>query len=245
MSFRERSRIILGDAAMERLQAATVAVYGLGGVGAACALDLVRAGLGHIIVLESDAVGPSNLNRLAFGYGRFLGRSKAELFAELARDINPDCEVSARRIFISGAQAAASIPPEAELVIDAIDSLNPKVQLLAELLRQGKPCLSSMGTAGRLRPELLKAGSLWRTRGCPLARELRNRLRRLGIESELTVVWSDEEAVPPVEAPAEEALAEGRPPGRIRKIQGSLPFVPQAAGHILASLAIRRLLGIH
>jgi tRNA A37 threonylcarbamoyladenosine dehydratase len=239
MAFDERTRILLGDAGLERLSRASVAVYGLGGVGAACAMDLVRSGVGRVVALDFDAVSESNLNRLYFGYADIVGRNKAEAFAQFASRVNPACVVDARATFMSGDSAAAAVVDGCDFHIDCIDSLAPKVSLLAELIGRGVAFAASMGTAGRLDPERLKVGSLWSTRGCPLAREVRNRLRRLGATGEVTVVWSDEPPVPPV-PPPDGATSER--PGRVRATQGSAPFVPQAAGHFLASLAVRSLL---
>ncbi|MBL8966211.1 MAG: ThiF family adenylyltransferase [Spirochaetaceae bacterium] len=247
MSFDERTRIILGEEGAAALAAASVAVYGLGGVGAACAMDLVRVGVGRIVAVDFDDVAESNLNRLYFGYRAEIGRPKAEVFAEYARRVNPGVVVEAAPRFFSGEGAAELVAANAgggcAVHLDCVDALNPKVNLLAALSRAGLAFAASMGTAGRLDPGRLRLSALSASSGCPLAREVRNRLRRLGVGIDFPAVWSDEPATPPVERPAgpEE---EQKAPGRIRKMQGSAPFVPQAAGHLLASWATRRLLGL-
>ena len=241
MSFRERTRILLGDEGMKALSSASVAVYGLGGVGGAAAMDLVREGIGRLVVLDFDVIQESNLNRLYFAYGRDVGRPKAEVFAERAREINPEIEVVARKDFMSGAGAAGLVAADCAVHLDCVDSLNAKVNLLIALAAIGRPFASSLGTAGRTDPTRLRLGSIEASRGCPLAREVRNRLRRRGVALDFPAVWSDEPPVPPVPRPSgpEEAQLI---PGRIRGLQGSGPSVPQTAGHYLAAWATSILL---
>ncbi len=241
-AFTERTALVLGADGMDRLSGAQVCVFGLGGVGAACAVDLVRAGVGRIVACDFDEVGESNLNRLAFGFRRFLGVPKALAFKDVALDINPDAEIDARPLFISGASASEAIPEGCDFYIDCIDSLNPKANLIAALVARGLPFASALGTAGRLDPALLKLSGIWETSGCPLAKAVRHRLKRIGVDRKAFIpcVWSDESASEPGDyAPVREGL-----PGRARRTQGSAPFVPQAAGHLLASYAVRRLLGL-
>lgn len=258
MSFRDRTSILIGEAGVSALAAARVAVYGLGGVGAACAMDLVRAGVGALYVVDFDTVSESNLNRLYFGYRSQIGRPKVEAFADFARQVNPEVRVIANRSFFSGIDAAEAIDGESDIHADCIDSLNAKVSLVAGLSERGLAFISSMGTAGRLSPERLKIASIWETRGCPLARSVRTRLRHRGFAGDFPVVYSDEEPVPPVprarstemeteaesEAYADTAAPEdgGSPSGRERLVQGSSPFVPQAAGHIMAGWIARTIL---
>lgn len=268
MPFDERTRILLGNAGADRLGAAKICVFGLGGVGAAAAMDLVRVGVGTLVVVDFDSVQESNLNRLYFGYRNTIGQAKTDVFTKAALEINPGIRIEKIDSLVRGAEVAQRIPEGCDYYLDCIDTLNPKVNLIAELLRRGLPFASSMGTAGRMAPERLKAGSLWDSLGCPLAQKVRQRLRRLGFgpppgfkfrpgsglatgqqkpgnglqaatSAEVLCVWSDE---PPV-APA--LPSDGSLPGevvggeRVRAVQGSGPFVPQAAGHLLASLAVR------
>lgn len=270
MAFGDRNRILFGDKGYELLSQASICVFGLGGVGAAAAMDLVRAGIGALTVVDFDLVQASNLNRLYFGNLANVGLPKVEAFAQAARQINPAISLDLRGAIVRGAQAANFIPEGCDFYLDCIDSLNPKVNLIAALLKANLPFATSMGTASRLAPERLKLGSLWESSGCPLAQHIRQRLGRLGFRRplsreekrasymahaeglerpykglpvDITCVWSDEPPVPP--APPEG----GHKPGdmvngeRVRVIQGSGPFVPQAAGHLLASVAVRRVLG--
>ncbi len=261
MAFDDRTRILLGDGRADALAASRVCVFGLGGVGAAAAMDLVRAGVGALVVVDFDDVSESNLNRLYFGYSDDVGRPKTAAFSDYARRVNPAIRIEAVSSIVRGAEAAAMIPGDCGFYLDCIDTLNAKVNLMAALARRGLPFASAMGTAGRLAPERLRVGSLWETSGCPLSTSVRKRLRRLGFgpvgESAAAIgttgvsmpaafdcVWSDEPPAPPA------MPADGSTPGdtvngaRVRAVQGSGPFVPQAAGHVLASVAVRRMLGI-
>jgi tRNA A37 threonylcarbamoyladenosine dehydratase len=246
MPFDERTRILLGNTGADQLATAKICVFGLGGVGAAAAMDLVRVGAGSLVVVDFDEVTESNLNRLYFGYRSTIGRTKTEAFIEAALQVNPGIRIQKLDSLVRGAEAARRIPEGCDYYLDCIDTLNPKVNLIAELLRRDLPFATSMGTAGRLAPERLKAGSLWDSAGCPLAQKVRQRLKRLGfgppLGKAILCVWSDEPPVAPV------LPADGSIPGqvvggeRVRAVQGSAPFVPQAAGHLLASLAVRAIL---
>ncbi len=267
--FRDRTAILLGVAGMEALEASSVAVYGLGGVGAACAMDLARAGVGRLYVVDFDRVEESNLNRLYFGYSENVGLAKTEAFARFARSVNPSIRIEERRIFFTGHDAAKIVDAASAHHADCVDSLNAKANLIAALCSGGRSFISSMGTAGRLQPERLRLGDIWETRGCPLAKSLRTRLKHMGIGASFPVVWSDEPPVKPVsrEAPEVDLAVQGgeteetgshetldevgrgqapvsaMPRGRARMVQGSSPFVPQAAGHIMAAWIVRRIIG--
>jgi len=276
MSIFERTDILIGGDGRRALAEAHVAIYGLGGVGAACAMDLVRIGVGRFYVVDFDLVEESNLNRLYFGYLSTVGAAKADVFAKFARDINPAVEIETKKLFFSGEEAASIVDDGAWYHADCIDSLNAKVSLLEELCRMEARFIASMGTAGRLHPEKLRLGSIWETRGCPLAKSVRTGLRKRGVTADFPAVWSDEVPVKPVapdslqgrsrgddadgtrvsrQAAASQAsrqaslLASPRislqptpPSGRPRMVQGSGPFVPQAAGHIMASWIARQIL---
>ncbi len=247
MPFDERTRILLGDAGAELLAASRVCVFGLGGVGATAAMDLVRAGVGSLVVVDFDTVNESNLNRLYFGYSDGIGRAKVDVFAEYALRVNPRVHIDATGAILRGATVASCVPEGCGFYLDCIDTLNPKTNLMAALARAGLSFASSMGTAGRTAPERLRVGSLWETHDCPLSALVRKRLRRFGFgpdaKDEFLCVWSDEPPVPPA-MPADGSIPGETVDGeRVRAVQGSGPFVPQSAGHIMASLAVRSLLG--
>ena len=239
MSFSERNEIIFGASGIEKLKNSTVAVYGLGGVGAAAAMALVRSGVGTIKAVDFDTVSESNLNRLIFGFETNVGMKKSDVFLNAAKSVNPDVNIEVYSDFMHGTDAASMVL-DADFHIDAIDSLNPKVNLIIALLERGGNFSSSMGTGGRIRPEKLEFADIWKTDVCSLAKFVRKRLRNRGVKKHFPVVFSREIPCDPIEN--EEENAEN--PGRIRKVQGSTVFVPQAAGLMLASYAVRTLLKI-
>ena len=248
--FSARTAILVGGDGLAALRKAKVSVYGLGGVGAACAMDLVRAGVGRIRVVDFDKVEASNLNRLCIGYGSTIGEAKVAAFSRLAREINPEVEVEGVEAFFSGEDAGGFVDAGSGWHADCVDSLNPKVNLIAALRSQDFIFISSMGTAGRLAPERLKLGNFRQSAGCPLARSVRIRLHRRGVPCDFPAVWSDEPPVKPIAPPLEptetggdsSSAAADRPMGRARLRQGSAPFVPQVAGHFLASWIVRAIL---
>ncbi len=244
MGIDDRNRIAFGDEGLERLAASRVCVVGLGGVGAAAALDLVRAGVGTVVAVDFDSVQDSNLNRLAFGFAEFVGRPKVEAFAELALRIRSGCRVETVGALVRGDDPGSYLPSSCDAWLDCIDTLNAKVNLIAWLLSRGERFVSSMGTAGRLAPERLRVSSAWDVTGDPLAQRVRQRLRRLGATADFPAVWSDEPPVPPALPADGSTPGELRDGARVRAVQGSSPFVPQAAGHLMASIAVRMALGL-
>ena len=237
MSFSERNEIIFGASGIEKLKNSSVAVYGLGGVGAAAAMALVRSGVGTVKAVDFDTVSESNLNRLIFGFDSTVGMKKSDVFLNAAKSVNPDVNIEVYSDFMRGADAASMVL-DAGFHIDAIDSLNPKVNLIIALLERNENFISSMGTGGRICPEKLEFADIWKTDVCSLAKFVRKRLRNRGVKKHFPVVFSREIPCDPIEN--EEENDEN--PGRIRKVQGSTVFVPQAAGLMLASYAVRTLL---
>lgn len=237
MSFSERNEIIFGASGVEKLKNSTVAVYGLGGVGAAAAMALVRSGVGTIKAVDFDTVSESNLNRLIFGFETNVGMKKSDVFLNSAKSVNPDVNIEVYSDFMHG-NDAVSMVLDADFHIDAIDSLNPKVNLIIALLERGGNFISSMGTGGRICPEKLEFADIWKTDVCSLAKFVRKRLRNRGVKRHFPVVFSREIPCDPIENDEEN----NENSGRIRKTQGSTVFVPQAAGLMLASYAVRTLL---
>ena len=237
MSFSERNEIIFGASGVEKLKNSSVALYGLGGVGAAAAMALVRCGVGTVKAVDFDTVSESNLNRLIFGFDSTVGMKKSDVFLSAAKSVNPDVNIEVYSDFMRGADAASMVL-DAGFHIDAIDSLNPKVNLIIALLERGENFISSMGTGGRICPEKLEFADIWKTDVCSLAKFVRKRLRGRGVKKHFPVVFSREIPCDPIEN--EEENDEN--PGRIRKVQGSTVFVPQTAGLMLASYAVRTLL---
>ncbi|MCK5809210.1 ThiF family adenylyltransferase [bacterium] len=238
MSFSNRTEIVVGKEGIKQLADAKVALFGLGGVGAAAALDLVRVGIGTITVVDFALVTESNLNRLAIAFDFSLGKDKIEVFTTLAKGINPDVTINTISSFLHGESMEEIDYSGFDFVIDAIDSLNPKINLIVALLATKTSFISVMGTGGRIDPTRLKITDFWDTTVCSLARSVRKRLRNRNIHNPFPVVWSDELPIAPIEA---EGSHDDTHTGRIRKQQGSTPFVPQTAGHFAASFVVRKI----
>ena len=192
--FFSRSEALLGDEAMKRLAEARVLVVGVGGVGSWCAEALVRTGVGHITLVDDDVVAESNVNRQCPATAKTIGRPKVDAMAERLKEINPACEVEARNSRFS---SAASIPsfPSFSLVIDAIDSVDCKTELILSATEAGVPLVSSMGAALRLDPTKVKVTRFEKVEGDGLARALRQRFKKLGRfpKEKFGCVWSTEQ----------------------------------------------------
>lgn len=234
-----RTRNLLGAAGMERLRAADVAVAGLGAVGGYALEALARAGVGKLRLVDFDAVGVSNLNRQLLALHSTLGRKKCELARERVLDINPACVVQTFDLFIHQDTLPQFLAPAPDLLVDAIDALNPKVALLEYAVRHGIPVVSSMGAALRRDPSQITVGDLFKSKNCPLAKYVRKLLRRRGITKGIPAVYSTELVDESAVSPAEEEPYLLR--GRRRNVLGSLPTITGIFGLTLANWAIARL----
>jgi len=238
-----RLEMMIGADGLARLQAGRVTVVGLGAVGSYATEALARAGVGHLRLIDHDLVHESNINRQLYALMSTLGRPKVEVAAERVRDINPDCEVEPRRLFVHVETLAEVLAGEPDLVLDAIDSYAPKLALLGAAIECGTPLISSMGAALRTNPSRIKVGLLTETEVCPLARRLRKGLRQRGLEPRVWCVYSDEPVdqakVFPPEGAGEGELMRGRQ----RRALGSLPTLTGIFGLTVANEAIKQLLG--
>jgi tRNA threonylcarbamoyladenosine dehydratase len=232
----ERTRVVVGDPGIVRLRAARVLLAGLGGVGSFAAEGLARAGIGQLTLVDFDRVAPSNLNRQLVALDSTIGRKKVEVMGERVRGINPDCTLNLVDRFLAAEEMPQVLSAGFDWVIDAIDSLNSKVALIAEAHALGIPIASSMGAGGRTDPARIRLGDLMDSAICPLAREVRRRLRRRGVERGVLAVWSDEPPKPPL---APRPTERGRP----RAINGTVSYLPALFGMTLAGAVIHRLLG--
>ena len=227
-----REEMLLGSRAMEKLRGSHVAVFGLGGVGSWCAEALGRSGVGRLTLVDEDTVGPSNINRQLCALGSTLGRPKAQVMAERIKDINPEAEIKA----LTARYEAASreeLLAGFDFVVDAIDLVSCKLDLIISCRQRGIPIVSALGTGNKRDAMQLRLDDISKTCGCALARVVRKELRRLGVEHH-PVVFSPEE-------PMEPEQREAPPPGR-RSIPGSLVWVPAAAGMLLCQYVVEKLL---
>jgi tRNA threonylcarbamoyladenosine dehydratase len=239
-----RTRALLGEERFRQLQRRAVTVVGLGAVGGYVVEGLVRAGITRLRLVDFDTIQPSNLNRQILALESTLGRPKAEVARERVLAINPHCRVEALQLFAGDETIEHILAPPPDLLVDAIDSLNPKTQLLHAAWLRNIPTISSMGAALRTDPALIRCGDLFATSGCPLARHLRKRLRRRGVTGGIYTVYSTEEVDFRYE-PAEPETAHDSSPyadrGRSRHILGSLPTITAIFGMIIANHALLQL----
>lgn len=238
-----RTRLLIGDKPLERLQNAKVAVFGVGGVGGYAVEALVRSSVGALHLYDDDTVSESNLNRQIAALHSTIGQSKAEVMARRVRDINPDCQVEAIRMFYLPQNADEVDLTQYNYVVDCIDTVTAKLELIARCTALQVKIISAMGTGNKFDPSALVVTDISKTQGCPLARTIRKELRKRGI-GRLKVVYSTELPTSPLH-PAEQELPETsdtRPGSTARRdTPGSMPFVPAAAGLLLASVVVREL----
>jgi tRNA A37 threonylcarbamoyladenosine dehydratase len=235
----QRLALITGEKALEKFALTKVIIFGVGGVGSWCAEALVRSGIGKIGIVDYDIVCESNVNRQVQATCCTLGRIKVDILQQRLLDINPKCEVTASEKMFSRENVADFGIETADYIIDAIDTMPNKLDLIEASYtaltsknataskNTDTKLFSSMGMAWRMDPTRIKIGSIWKTQGCPLARNVRHGLRKRGFEGDFTVVYSDEKIKRPEDSINDE------------KIKGSAVTVTASAGMILASLVLR------
>lgn len=223
--FYSRTKSLLGEKALEKLKQSCVAVFGLGGVGSYVVESLVRAGIGSLLLVDGDIIAPSNLNRQLYALTSTVGQDKAEVAKARCLDINPSCDVDARKAVLSPENAHELPLEKCNYVVDAIDDVRAKKALILRCKELNIPIISSMGTGNKLDPSRLKITDIYKTSVCPLARVMRHDLRQLGVES-LKVLYSEE--IPVVQC---------HPPA-------SISFVPSAAGLMIGGEVVRDLIAV-
>ena len=231
---------LLGEAAFARLNAAFVVVVGLGGVGSHAAVALARAGTGRLRLIDVDVVTESSLNRHACAVRADVGRQKTHVVRDYLRAIRPDMEIECFETFFHDHSAAELLSGSPDYVLDAIDSLNPKVALLEYCVRNGLKVVSSMGASGRTDPTLLEVADIRCTKKCPLARFVRRRLRNRGINEGIECVFSTQEAADPL-PPQDDEDDNHYWRGRKRNRLPSLSTMPGIFGYSCAGVIIKRI----
>lgn len=224
-----RSALLFGEQAVQSLATKRVAVFGIGGVGSYAVEALARAGVGALDLIDNDTVSLSNINRQLIATHATVGRPKVEIAAERVRDINPDCTVRTFPLFYLPETADGFDLSVYDYVIDAIDTVSAKLELAVRCAAAGVPLISSMGTGNKLDPSRFEVADISKTSVCPLAKVMRVELRKRGIPH-LKVVYSREE-------PQKAVLDDHG-----RRAPGSAPFVPGAAGLLLAGEVIKELM---
>ena len=231
-----RMEMLLGSDAIQKLQNARVAVFGLGGVGGYVVEALARSGLGSLDLIDSDTVSVSNLNRQILATHSTVGMLKVDAARNRVLDINPDCRVKTWPVFYTPETADTFDFTQYDYIVDAIDTVTGKLALVERAKAAGTPIICCMGTGNKLDASAFQVADISKTTMCPLARVMRRELAKRGIRH-LKVVYSQEEALTPT-GWEKEAAALGK-----RQIPGSVAFVPGAAGLLLAGEVVRDLAG--
>lgn len=230
-----RVRDLYGEDGFERIRSARVAVIGLGGVGAHATVALARSGIGALLLCDHDLITPSSLNRSPVATEADIGRAKTEVLAAHLALACPDTQIEDRLGFVDDAAAAEILVGAVDLVVDAIDGLGPKAGLLARCVRQGVPVVSSMGASSRTGVGSVRVADISETAGCPLARLVRSRLRRLGIHRGIVCVYSSEPPRRPL-SPDEGDVTLRR--GRPRSRHPGAICLPGIFGYALAAVVL-------
>jgi tRNA A37 threonylcarbamoyladenosine dehydratase len=230
--------MLLGQEAVDRLADARVALFGLGGVGSYAAEALARSGVGHLVLVDHDTVSLSNINRQLCALESTVGQPKVDVLKARVLDINPDCRVYTYNTFFVPEAAGEFDFTKFDYVVDAIDTVAGKIQLAVSSRAAGVPIICAMGAGNKLDPTRFEVTELEKTSVCPLARVMRRELKKRGITG-VKVVYSKEEPITPRGEVETDGVHESR-----RQTPGSLPFVPAAAGLVLASAVVYDLIGI-
>lgn len=248
---------LLGEQRFARLQQSSITIVGLGAVGGYALEALVRAGVGHFRLVDFDIIQPSNINRQILALTSNINRPKVDVARARAHAINPDCSIDALSVFAAEETADEILMSQPDILIDAIDSLNPKTQLLTAAYNAEISTISSMGAALRTDPTLIRLGDIFDSTNCPLARHVRKRLRRRDVGRGILCVYSTEKVdfdyrmekdeasstahVPPSTPPQTTPYADR---GRQRNVLGSLPTLTGIFGLFIANQAILQLSGM-
>lgn len=241
-----RTQLLLGETGMDRLAHARVAVFGLGGVGGYVVEALARSGIGALDLIDDDTISESNLNRQILALHSTVGMAKVDAAANRVRDINPDITLRTYRTFFTPDTADQFDFSAWDYVVDAIDTVSGKLELVCRAHAAGVPVISCMGTGNKLDPSLLEVADIGNTSMCPLARVMRKELKKRGIHR-LKVVYSKESPIELGEAGINNNEGEPNPlrKGSPKKtVPGSTAFVPPAAGLLLASEVVKDLSGV-
>lgn len=228
-----RTAMMLGEETMQRLATARVAVVGIGGVGSYTAEALARTGIGRLLLIDSDTVSRSNLNRQIHATQQTIGQYKTQVMAERIRSINPQVQVRTKEVFCLPENITEVLEEPLDYVVDAVDTVSAKLAIIQFCTQRGIPVISAMGAGNKLDPTRFMVADIYSTSVCPLCRVMRHELRKRGIGA-LKVVYSQEPPRTPLPSPDDEK----------RQTPGSISFVPSVAGLILGGEVIRDLSGL-
>lgn len=236
MDWLERTQLLIGEQKLQKVQNANVLVVGLGGVGAYAAEMIVRSGVGSMTIADSDVVSESNLNRQLIALHSTIGRPKAEVLAERLLDINPELKLKVVNSYIRDELTYQLLDSARfDYVVDAIDTLSPKVALIKGALERGYPLVSSMGSGSKTDPTKISVADIGATHHCPLAHMLRKRLHKIGITTGFWAVFS-------AETPREGSMIQCEETNKKSNV-GTVSYLPAVFGATCASVVFRGLIG--
>ena len=239
-----RTELLIGSEAMQKLRRSHIAVFGAGGVGGYVIEALVRSGVGTIDVIDKDTVSQSNINRQIIAADNTVGMSKTQAAAERAKLINPDVTINRYDIFYTPETADIFDFSVYDYIVDAVDTVSAKIELVVQAYKHNVPIISSMGAGNKIHPEMFEIADIYKTSVCPLARVMRSELKKRGIKK-LKVVYSKEKPIMPekkVNASDDTLPTDRAKTGSyVKQAPGSCAFVPSAAGLIIAGEVIKDL----
>ena len=240
----QRTRMLIGQENLDKLAAAKVLVFGVGGVGGYVCEALCRAGVGRIDIVDRDIVDITNINRQIIATHDTVGKPKVEVCRQRMLSINPDIQVSARQCFYLPDRADEFDFAAYDYIVDAVDNVTAKIDIICNAKAAGTPVISSMGTANKLDPTMFKIADIEKTKVCPLAKVVRKELRKRGV-SGVKVLYSEEEPKKPLYNPTESENSDDpciSSPEQKKAAPASISFVPPAAGLIIAGQVISDIL---
>ena len=232
-----RSKLLLGNEGIDKLQNSKVAIFGVGGVGGYVAEALARSGVGHFVLVDSDKVDITNINRQIIALNSTVGKLKVDVMKERISDINPEAEVEARACFYLPENADEFDFSEYSYVVDAVDTVAAKLSIIERAKQSNVPVISSMGAGNKLDASAFKVADIYKTNVCPLAKVMRRECKKRGIR-DLKVVYSEEEPIKHSPDSDPQLKTSGRP------APGSIAFVPSVCGLIIAGEVVKDLTGI-
>ena len=236
-----RTELLIGQAALEKLQNSRVAIFGVGGVGGYVCEALVRSGVGHFDLIDHDTISLTNINRQIIALHSTIGKLKVDVMKERMLDINPDVDVSVHPCFYLPETADQFDFSNYDYVVDAIDTVTGKIEIIVQADAHQVPVISSMGAGNKLNPAMMEVSDIYKTSVCPLARVMRRELKKRHIKH-CKVVYSKEKAIQPSQASLEKYVTDSEENFTKKSIPGSTAFVPSVAGLILASEVIKDLI---
>ncbi len=234
-----RTMQLLGEPAMEKIKKAKVTVFGLGAVGSFATESLARTGVGSLRLVDFDRVDPSNINRQLFALHSTIDKEKAVLAKNRVKDINPNCNIEIYSSFVNAESLVDLLSDDMSVIVDAIDGLNSKINLLVEARKMNLPVVSSMGAGGRTDVSKIKIGDISDTSVCPLARVVRQRLHRRGVYEGIRAVYSIEKPLNKQPFKSEDSVDALPTHGRSRPPIGTVSWIPGIFGLTIASEVIK------